>query len=445
MRRWGLLLLSVAAVLTPAADQPNVLVIVSDDHNWTDYGFMGHPHINTPELDRLAAESITFTRGYTPVPLCRPSLATMVTGRFPHEHGVIGNDPLLPGTDINPQRGRNYPETLPRYEEVVANFQRFPNFIQQLTAKGYLTLQTGKWWEADPKVTADFTHAMTTAKPPRGRHGDKGLTIGRHGLQPIEDVMQEARDADKPWMVWYAPFLPHAPHTPPEDLLAKYLPLAPTEAIARYWACVEWFDQTIGNLRELTTTYGGLENTIVLYWCDNGWIQQPDNINKYDSRSKRTAYEAGVRTPIMVGWPGHLEPRMERTHLASTIDLWPTLAALLDTGVPPELSGINLTDTPALAARTAITGERYLHHFHDTNHPPGSLLTRWIIDDVWKLLVNETDRPTDDPMNAQSKHRFELFNLETDPYETTNVAAQYPDRVRDLASQLDAWWDPSAE
>ena len=94
-----------------SADRPpNVLLIISDDHAWGDYGFMGHPRIQTPHLDRLAANSLTFTRGYSPVPLCRPSLASIATGLYPHQHGVTGNDPTLPDAGVNAMASRSNPK-----------------------------------------------------------------------------------------------------------------------------------------------------------------------------------------------------------------------------------------------------------------------------------------------------------------------------------------------
>ena len=87
--------------------KPNVVFIISDDQAWGDYGFMGHPHIATPALDRLAAQSLVFERGYTPVPLCRPSLASIVTGLYPHQHGVTGNDPALPDPGVNIMAARS--------------------------------------------------------------------------------------------------------------------------------------------------------------------------------------------------------------------------------------------------------------------------------------------------------------------------------------------------
>ena len=427
-------LLSTAGPVAAAepSPRPNVLFIISDDQAWNDYGFMDHPHIATPNLDRLASESLVFTRGYTPVPLCRPSLATMITGLYPHQHGVTGNDPALPDPGVNPQTGRNNPKYERYYRTVIENFASHPNFVRDLTGRGYLALQTGKWWEGDPVVTAGFTRAMTVGTGKGDRHGGAGLKIGREGLEPITEFIEQA--GETPWVIWYAPFLPHAPHTPPQVLLDKYLKVAPTEAVARYWACVEWFDQTCGELMRDLEDRQLRDNTVVLYACDNGWIQKPDQVNRFAPRSKQTAYEGGVRTPIMVSWPGHVKPRMDRKHPASTIDLWPTLAGLLDMEIPKDLPGIDLTDARAVAKRQAIFGEQYNHDITNVDEPTQSLEHRWIVEGDWKLIVP-------DPVSRPDGHP-ELYKVSRDPWETEDLAAKESKRVRGLVRQLDRWWTP---
>ncbi len=393
---------------------------------------MGHPHIATPHLDTLAAESLTFTRGYTAVPLCRPSLSTMITGLYPHQHGVTGNDPDLPDKGVNPQAGRGNPKYEHYYQTIIQNFEKHPNLVRDLTARGYLALQTGKWWEGDPKMTAGFTHAMTVGTGKGDRHGGAGLKIGREGLAPITEFIETA--GDTPWLVWYAPFLPHAPHTPPQALLDKYLKVAPSEPVARYWACVEWFDQTCGDLLRSLDEKKLRDHTIILYACDNGWIQNPDEANRFAPRSKQTAYEGGVRTPIMVSWPGQVKPRLETNHLASTIDLWPTLAALLQTQAPKNLPGINLTDARATAQRQAIFGEQYAHNMADVDEPTRSLQHRWIIEGDWKLIVPD--------LRSQTSGQSELYHLAIDPWEKADLAASQVRRVRTLERKLDQWWKP---
>jgi arylsulfatase A-like enzyme len=413
------------------AQTPNVLLIISDDQAWTDYGFMGHPTIKTPHLDQLAAESLTFTRGYTPIALCRPALATLATGLYPHEHGVAGNDPAIPLASAKGMNPRADARLSPIYEAVIQNFARHPNFIRDLTSRGYLSLQTGKWWEGNPRETAGFTHAMTQGNP--GRHGDDGLVISRKGHAPIAAFLDEAQASAKPWLIWHAPFLPHAPHTPPTDILARYLPLAPNEAVARYWANVDWFDQTCGELLAELDARGERDNTIIIYVCDNGWIQG-SQINRFASRSKLTPYEGGIRSPIMISWRGKIVPLRDDTHLASNLDIWPTLAALLGVEAPASLPGINLTDPTLVAARPAIYGEQFAHDIANVFVPAESLHSRWTIAENWKLIAHE-------PL-ANASVPLELFDLTTDPHETTNLASTQPEKAAQLLAALDTWWTP---
>lgn len=416
------------AIQAGDASRPNVLLIIADDQAWNDYGFMGHAQLETPQLDRLASESLTFQRGYTPAPLCRPSLCSIITGLYPHQHGVTGNDPALPDVGMNAMAGRGNAKYAPRYEAVIRDFTQHPNLVRDLVARGYLALQTGKWWEGNPIRTAGFTHAMTRGEGRGARHGDDGLKVGREGLSWVRDFLDEA--GGKPWLIWYAPFLPHAPHTPPEALLEKYGPVAPTEAVARYWACVEWFDQTCGELLAIIDQEREARNTIVIYTADNGWIQDPARANRFAPRSKRTAYEGGVRTPIMIRWPGKVIPRADRVHLASNIDIWPTLGALLQVPVPEDLPGINLTDADAVAGRQRIFGEQYAHDIADVEVPTRSLECRWMIEGWWKLIA---------PVGAEAA---ELYNLEHDPEEAFDLAKDDPKRVLTLRTRLDAWWEP---
>ena len=429
----GVLSAPAALSATASAPKPNIVVIISDDQGWADYGFMGHPHIATPALDKLAAQSLTFTRGYSPVPLCRPSLSTIATGLYPHQHGVTGNDPALPDAGVNAQTGRANPKYARYYETIIENFRSRPNFVRDLTSGGYRSFETGKWWEGDPVKSAGFSEAMTVGTGKGDRHGGIGLEIGRQGLAPITQFIERA--GAQPWLVWYAPMLPHTPHTPPPELLAKYLKLAPSEAVARYWASVEWFDRTCGELLSYLDQKHLRENTIVVFTTDNGWIQNPEVTNRFAARSKLTPYEGGNRTPLMISWPGHVAPRMDREHLASNIDLWPTLAALLKTPLPKNLPGLNLTDAKTVAARTAIHGEQYAHNIADVDVPTRSLEHRWIIDGWMKLIMPDPrNRPNEKP---------ELYDLKSDPCEKIDLAARQPDRVRELTKQLDAWWTPT--
>ncbi len=308
------------------ADQPNVVMIISDDHCWTDYGFMGHQQLSTPNLDRLAAHSLTFRHGYVPSSLCCPSLATIITGLYPHQHGIVANDPPI-AKGMKPGEFQRSEAFRQGRKEMVGLIQAVPTLPGLLSRHGYRSLQTGKWWLGDYQ-TGGFTDGMTKG----GRHGDEGLTIGRKTLQPINDFISQAKSAQKPFMVWYAPMMPHDPHTPPERLLNKYQAKTQSIHVARYWAMVEWFDETIGSLMKELSDQGVVDNTIVVYVADNGWIQRPNN-PRYAEKSKQSPYDGGLRTPIMIHYPKRLKPAMIDTPISS-IDLMPTILNLCGISYP---------------------------------------------------------------------------------------------------------------
>lgn len=407
---------------------PNILLIVSDDHAWTDYGFMGHPVLRTPHLDRLASRSLCFTRGYVPSSLCCPSLASLITGRFPHEHGVVCNDPPRP-TGM-PQADFHRSEAFRSGRARLSSFlEQVPTLPRLLQDRGYLSFQSGKWWQNDFRK-GGFTHGMTRGD----RHGDAGLEIGRVTLKPIEEFVTAAEQAGRPWLVWYAPMLPHDPHTPPDRFLDRHRGMNPSLPVARYNAMVEWFDETCGQLLGFLERRGSDRRTIVVYLADNGWITDPQT-GRYAPRSKQSPYDGGVRTPILVGWPGHIEPRRDDVHPVSSLDILPTLLRRVGTPIPAGLPGQDLLDRRAMRRRKAVFGECFTHDAVDLDRPESGLRWRWIVDGPWKLIVpahwNEPDG------------RVELYRVGSDPLELEDLADGEPRRVRRLRRKLDAAWNPS--
>lgn len=414
------LLLLGPAQRVVAAQPPNVVLIISDDQAWTDFGFMDHPVIETPHLDRLASQSLTYTRGYVPSSLCRPSLATLATGLYAHQHRITSNDP---------------PRDLPREEflrrrfEQIANIDRVPTLARMLGEQGYVSFQTGKWWEGN-HTRGGFTSGMTHGDPQRGgRHGDQGLKIGRQGMQPIFDFLEAA--GERPFFLWHAPFLPHSPHNPPQRLFEKYKDKTDSPHIARYWAMCEWFDETCGELLDYLDEKDLAKNTLVVFVVDNGWIQRPDS-RAYAPRSKQSQYDGGLRTPIMLRLPGRIEPRRDDRRLANSVDLVPTILQACGLEPTADMQGIDLLDAEAVAARKVIFGEIFEHNAVDVRVPASSLKYRWCIDGRWKLVL---------PCEANVPDGVvELFDVLADPFEKENLAETNPARVDELRKKINAWW-----
>lgn len=419
-----------------AAQKPNIVMIISDDQAWNDYGFMGHDLIQTPHLDKLSEQSVLFRRGYVPTALCRPSLMTLATGHYAHRHGVTGNDPSPKYAERNSDL---YKERRAQLISYIEKFDSLPTLLGEL---GYLSHQSGKWWEGKFSH-GGFTHGMSRGFPePGGRHGDDGLKIGREGMKPIRDFVGHAVKQEKPFFLWYAPFLPHTPHNPPARLFNKYKDKVASPHVARYYAMCEWFDETCGELLGIMDDQGIRDNTLVVYVTDNGWIQNP-NRGGYGPRSKQTPYEGGIRTPIMFHWPKTLKPA-DRPELVSSIDLVPTILAAAGARMPDGLPGLNLLSSLKKGdaiQRSYILGEGFAHDIADIEKPEASLLYRWTIEGRWKLLLTydgEVNRYQ--TTHPRSEKRPQLFDLIADPAETRNLAGKHPEIVKRLAGHIQNWY-----
>ena len=385
---------------------PNVVMIISDDQAWTDFGFMGHEEIRTPHIDALAARSLVFERGYVPSSLCRPSLATMITGLYPHEHKITGNDP---------PRGEPRDRML-RHIDAVATLPKL------LASQGYVSLQTGKWWEGNCRC-GGFTDGMTHGERARGgRHGDEGLKIGRETMQPIYDFIAER--GQQPFFLWYAPFLPHRPHNPPDRLLRKYARDGKSLHVSKYEAMCEWFDESCGQLLSYLREQGLAQDTLVVFVVDNGWIQRSD-AKGYAPRSKRSPYEGGVRTPIMLSWPGNIVPG-RRADYASSVDLAPTILRACGVEPPASMSGVDLLSD---GGREVVFGELFTHDVADLDRPTRGLQSRYVIRDGWKLISPQA-----------GSGAAELYDLSADPHERVDLAGARPQRAASLQRELDRWW-----
>ncbi|MGJ8691801.1 MAG: sulfatase family protein [Thalassotalea sp.] len=428
---------ALAADAVETSTPPNIVIILSDDHAWNDYGFMGSEHVKTPALDKLAAEGVTFKRGYVPTALCRPSLATIATGFYASQIGITGNDPA---PRVYGKKGSESHDAM--REKVIANIDRVKTLPQLLKAKGYVSLQTGKWWEGSYQ-RGGFDQGMTRGYPQEGgRHGDDGLKIGREGISIITDFIDQAKADNKPFLVWYAPFMPHAPHTPPARILKKYQGKGYPAPVAKYYAMVEWFDETNGQLMDHLDKAGVKDNTLVVYVSDNGWLPNPKKTNDFLPRSKMSPDEAGVRTPILYSLPSKFKAQM-RNEMTSSIDIVPTILGAAGLPIPAELPGLNLFEnlkeqTPI--QRNTLFGEGYGHDIIDVDDHEGSLLYRWVIEDDWKLILSY------DGINAKwtVKHtmvgRPRLYNVTQDPFETVNLAEKHPKMVTRLSKKIADWY-----
>lgn len=408
-----------------ADEKPNVILILSDDQGFTDYGFMGHKIAKTPNIDKMASESMLYTRGYV-MPVCSPSLASLITGQLPHVHGITGND--LSKASKKPKAADAQKAREPLAQQLLSNSMILPKV---LTDSGYLTYQTGKLWN----VTATeigFTAGMTNKE---GRHGGDGLEIGRKTMTPIFDFIERAQTEKKPFFIWYAPMMPHDPHNPPQEILSNYQNKGLSDKAAKYYAMVEWFDKTCGQIDEFLTKRDLAKNTVIIYLADNGWDAEQGN------RAKLSPYELGIRTPMFVRWPGKVKPMRDDETLASIIDFVPTVLKACGLNVPADLPGIDMLDHPAMSKRDSIFVEAYTHDIAELGKPEKSLVTRVMIKGWSKLLLPGAQMP--DKGFSSAPATTELFDLKSDTLEKSNLADQRPEEVSKLTSLQNSAWSAS--
>lgn len=472
------MVLAGPSAATAATERPNVVLIISDDQRFDDFGFMGNRFVQTPHLDDLAARSAGYLNGYVPSSVCRPSLATLLTGLYPHQHGIYFNHPppgfakLTRSPDIDKQRF----DVLRR--RAARRIRAVPTLPRILAAHGYRCFQTGKYWEGHWS-NAGFTAGMTTAEPSGGKYGDKqlangdwvahgngdhGLVIGRETLQPIFAFLDETVAAQapqglgdsgrQPFLIWYAPFLPHTPHDAPRRYFEMYEERdGVPEHRVPYYAAISQFDETVGELLEGLQQRGLLENTLFVFVVDNGWEPDPERFiaarDEWDhtKRSKRSPFEPGLRTPILLRWDGHISPATHK-QLVSSVDIVPTVLSAV--GIPhpkrPALPGRDLMPSAqgqaSLPEQRAVFGEIYPGDASSLGHPERDIAYRWVRRGSLKLIVphaHSQGRPWNRYLD-----RTALFDLASDPRETRNLAEDpaYEPKRRELEVLLDAWWTP---
>ncbi|NNE91341.1 MAG: sulfatase-like hydrolase/transferase [Verrucomicrobiales bacterium] len=430
-----------------SAERPNIILIISDDQAWSDFGFLGNREVETPVIDRLASMGLRFDHGYVPSSVCRPSLVTMLTGLYPHQHGIWFNHPP-PGFS----RLTKSPEmTKARYDELRARaagkIKSLPTLPRELGKLGYRSLQTGKYWEGHFS-NAGFTEGMTLAEPSNAKNGNKtlesgavvahgngdaGLAIGRETMEPIWKFIDESLGQEKPFFVWYAPFLPHTPHDSPErffDLYRDKPKVKPHEI--PYYAAISQFDETVGQIIDFVEDREIERETVFVFVTDNGFRPHPEKPNQYTKHSKRSPFEEGIRTPILIRWTGQIQPeRINR--MVSSIDLMPTLLKLAGTPVPDGLPGLDLLDE--IPEGRAVFGEIYPGDATTLDRPEKDLAYRWVVHRNYKLIMPHGKNPWNGYVDKPV-----VFDIDNDGEDRPFPVDE---DTRYLVEKLNAWWNPA--
>ena len=436
------------------ADQPNFVLIFADDLGYGDISAYGNTKFQTPNLDRMAEQGALLTDFYVPMPFCAPSRATILTGRYPFRHGIVGNP--TPDSGVNDYG-------LPASEVTIA---------QALKQQGYATTAIGKW---------HLGHIPEYLPIKRGFDSYFGILYS-NDMRPVQLVADDRvveypvvqgtltkryteralgfieSKRDEPFFLYLPHAMPHKPLAASEDF---YTPDTPDDLYADVMRELDWsVGRILGKLREL----GLDEKTLVVFTSDNGpsWGGSTGGLRGMKGRT----WDGGIRVPFVAWWPGRIPGGIVSNEVAATVDIFPTFAKLAGAPIPSDrtIDGRDilplLTEADARGPHEAIfamSGGR-LHivrsgkwklHVRAPGAPRGPDSVQSYIEGSWNArspdgttIIAPPDQPypTRHPgiLTGDKRKEMMLFDLEADPAEQQDVADSHPDVVKKLKALFDA-------
>jgi arylsulfatase A len=416
----------------PAASKPNVIVMLADDLGWTDLGCFGSEFYETPHLDRLASDGMRFTQNYSACTVCSPTRAALLTGKYPARLHVTD---WIPGRmPDNPKLlVPDWSKELPLAEITLAEVFR---------AAGYTAASIGKWhlggegYEPEQQGFDVNIAGANRGSPPSyfAPWGLPKLTEGQDGDYLTDRIGEEAakfieRAKDQPFFLYVPHYAVHVPIQGRADLVEKYrrkLKPGLAQSNITYAAMVESLDATMGRIRAKLEELRLAERTIIVFTSDNGG-HLPTTSNKPLRYGKASAYEGGVRVPLIVHWPGVTRPGAASNVLVITMDLFPTIMEMCRLQVPAKIDGVSIA--PLLAGTGTIDRDTLFWHYpHHQHYQQGGTMPYGAIRaGDYKLIEFFNDM------------HVELYNIREDIGEEHDLAALQPQKRDELRARLHAW------
>jgi arylsulfatase A-like enzyme len=425
--------LSVAAF----ARTPNVVIFYADDMGIGDVGCYGCKDIRTPNIDALAADGVRFTNYYSAAPVCSPSRAAMLTGRYPARAGMPGNAHSLPGHG-----------GLPTTEITIAELAKSRGYATALIGKWHLGFDTGtrpndqgfdEFFGFHAGCIDYYSHMFYWQDPPNHDLYRNRQEIHEEGQYMTDLIAREAvrfvsEHGDKPFLLYTAFNAPHYPMQAPERLRRMYADLPPNRAI--YAAMVTGMDEAIGKVLDAVRQRGLLADTLVFFASDNGATTEMRANGSGGSNApyrgyKFSLFDGGIHMPAIIGWPNGIPQGQTRDQLVCGIDVLPTVAQAIGTTAPTDRTIDGISWMPIVQNAAAAGHDRLCWQSGQQSA---------IREGNWKLMRNVA-KAADDSRKADGKGDDAIFltDLAADPGETHNVRAQHADIADRLDATLRKW------
>ena len=416
------------AITLSASEKPNILVVIVDDLGYGDLSSYGAEDLQSPHLDALANDGMRFTHCYANCPVCSPTRAALLTGRYQELVGV-------PGVV------RTHPED--NWGYLAPSATMLPQALKPL---GYHTAAIGKWHlgldeESHPN-TRGFDHFhgflgdMMDDYYNYRRFGQHYMRLNQEKVNPkghatdvftdwTEDYLKSRVGKEEPFFLYLAYNAPHTPIQPPTDWLEKVKTRETniTEKRAKLVALIEHLDHNIGRVVSSLKENGQWENTLLIFVSDNGG-QLNVGANCGNLRGgKQDMYEGGLRVPACAVWPEVISPGQTNDFSFLTMDLFPTLIEAAGGISKNGIEGRSILPLLKTGSQVAFQRDVFFTRREGNRRYMGDS-SHAIRRGPWKLLKNRPDE------------KWELFNLENDPLETTDLSKSNPKKFNELAAAM---------
>jgi arylsulfatase A-like enzyme len=423
----------------PARKHPNVILVLTDDQGYADLACHGNQHLRTPHLDRVHRESVRFTNFHSS-PLCSPTRASLMTGRYNYRTGVIDTWVGL---------------AMMRASEVT--------LAEALGGAGYRTGLFGKWHLGDNyplrpmdqgfEETLTFTDGMLGAigdpapntyfDPVLLRNGQPEKTSG-YCTQVFFDAALRfmEKNREQPFFVYLPTNVPHGPLDVAEADAAPYRAMGLDDATAKVYGMVENLDRHMGRLLRFLETSGLDKDTILIFMTDNGLAGARYNAGLRGQ--KGSVYNGGIKVPFFLRAPGRLPAGVDVDRIAAHIDVYPTLLDLCGVKKPDAAPVDGVSLRPLLSGNAANWPDRTLFFQQTRPDPQGIDEPRLYTHGAarsqrYKIVMSAAD-PKELYTKAIGVGETELFDMEKDPGESTNIAPAHPGIVSKMRSDYEAWF-----
>ena len=431
-----LTLLSFISILS-AQEQPNIILVLTDDQDFYDLGFQGNPEVDTPNLDQLASESLEMGRFYVSS-LCSPTRASLLTGRSHQRTGIL-----------HTSRGAT---RLADDETTIAEL---------LASGGYRTGIFGKWHLGDNYASRPqdqgfeetFNHKSGGIGQPPDEAGTYWKPVVHHnGKREVHDryctdlffdkaIEYMNRDDDRPYFIYIPTNVPHSPFDVDPEYYQPFVDQGIEEKTARIYGMVKNLDENMGRLLTVLKETGEAENTLVIFMSDNGGVSRTGFQGDFRGH-KGDIYEGGIRAPFIVRWPSGIRNTNKINTIAAHYDLLPTLAAVAGIDLPAklELDGRNLLPLWQ-TGKGEYLGQRTLVVQFVKSIEQALYKCATAIRQDYKLIINPDSAFDSGFVPDRSKNHLQLYDIGKDPGEANDLKQQKPEVVEELLSSYEAWYN----